>query len=223
MAGAIPKQTQEDIVPPPPIALGYRLGGVLLAAPVAATLQVVLEGPVGLDLVVPDLGSSTLEPLPLLLTVAFTLGMSLLAWITVAVAERALGAERGRTAWAWAAFAVFVLSLIPVYTMGATAGQTWGLVALHAVVALLLIPSMTAKGTPGVHGPTNLGEPASAGDVGGDHHGHDAHGHDAHAHDDHAGHGHDAPGPDHADDAYAHAAPASDAHDDSAHDDALDH
>lgn len=180
MAGAIPKQTQEDIVPPAPIGVGYRLAGVLLAAPVAVVVHLILVGPFGLELATPDgLGSSSLEPLGVLTTVLVTVGLSLASWASVAVLQRGLGTERGRRIWMTLAFAVLAVSLAPVAGLDISAGARWGLVFLHSSVAVVLIPTMAARGTPGVHPTTSLAEPPSPGDVEDDHH--DDHGH----HDEH--------------------------------------
>lgn len=155
MAGAIPVQTQEDIVPPPPAPIGYRLGGVLLAPAVAVTIHLALRGPFGLDLQVPESpGSSTLAELTLLTTTVFTLVLSLVAWISVLLLERGLGADRARGIWRWVAFGVFVASLLVIPTLDISAGAMWGLVAIHAAVALVLIPMMTAKGQPAAPVPT---------------------------------------------------------------------
>lgn len=147
MAGAAaPPQTQEDIVPPAPVAIGYRLGGVLLAPAVAVAMHLILVGPFGVDLVVPESpGSSTLATLNLLTTVLATLAIGLAGWLAITLLERGLGNERGRGIWMWVAFGVFVVSLLPIGAMDITEGQGWGLVALHSAVALVLIPSVGAR------------------------------------------------------------------------------
>ena len=147
MAGAAaPPQTQEDIIPPAPVAVGYRLAGVLLAPAVAVAIHVVLVGPFGLDLMIPDgPGSSTLQDLNLLTTVLFTLGVSLAAWLTITLLERGLGTDRGRGIWLWVAFAAYVVSLAPIGTLDVEPAAAWGLVVLHSFVALVLIPSIGSR------------------------------------------------------------------------------
>lgn len=159
MAGAVPVQTQEDLVPPPPIAVGYRLVGVLLAPAVAVAVHVALIGPFGLDLQVPEQpGSSSLGSLDLLATALVALGVGLVGWLTVALLERSLGGPRGRRIWMILAFAFFVLSLVPVIVLDVPMGAKWGLFALHVVVATVLIPTLSNGRTapapvPGAHGP----------------------------------------------------------------------
>ena len=144
MAGAAsPPQTQEDIIPPEPVAIGHRLLGELLDPAVAVAMHVILAGPFGIDLQIPESpGSSTLQSLPLLTTTLATLVIGLLGWAAITLLERGLGDERGRGIWLWVAFGVFVVSLAPIAGLDINTGQGWGLVALHAAVALVLIPSV---------------------------------------------------------------------------------
>lgn len=147
MAGASPVQTQEDIVPPAPVPLGFRWAGVVLAPAVAASVQLVLTGPFGLDLMVPEsLGSSTLQELPLLLTTLSTFVLALVSWLAIALLERGLGEERGRRIWMTVAFALLAVSIAVVATYDISTGAQWGMVALHSAVALVLIPTMSARG-----------------------------------------------------------------------------
>lgn len=144
MAGAAPVQTQEDLVPPPPVAVGYRLVGVLLAPAVAVAVHVALMGPFGLDLqVFESPGSSSLGSLDLLATALFALGIGLVGWLTVALLERSLGGPRGRRIWTLLAVAVFVLSLVPILVLDVPMGSKWGLFAIHVVVAMILIPTLS--------------------------------------------------------------------------------
>lgn len=144
MAGASPVQTQEDLVPPAPSAIGYRLTGVLLAAPVAVATQVLLAGPFGIDLQVPEgPGSSALRDLDLLSTTVVALVLSLVGLLVVKLLERGLGGERGRRIWVTLAFVVFVVSLAPVAVLDVPISVKWGLFVLHAVVALVLIPTLS--------------------------------------------------------------------------------
>jgi uncharacterized membrane protein YhaH (DUF805 family) len=177
MAGASPVQTQEDLVPPSPAALGYRWAGVLLAPAVAVAVHLVLVGPFGIEPVTPSgLGGSDLEPLDVLTVLLFALGTALVGWLAVALLERSLGA-RGRRIWVALALGVLVVSLIPVALLDVSSSQRWALVALHLVVAVVLIPTM-ASSTPAA--PLRRGnEPVAAPH-------HDDHAHDDHAHDDHA-------------------------------------
>ncbi|MEE8603250.1 DUF6069 family protein [Euzebya tangerina] len=143
MAGASPVQTQEDLVPPPPAAIGYRLAGVLLAPAVAATLHVILVGPFGIDVQVPESpGSTTLVSLPLLQTTVVTLVVALAGWLSVMALERFLGPEQGRRIWTFAAFAVFVLSLAPILPLDVPVEGKWALFVLHLGVAVVLIPTL---------------------------------------------------------------------------------
>lgn len=170
MAGAIPKQTQEDIVPPAPIAVGYRLAGVLLAAPVAVATQLAIEAPFGVDLRIPDApGSAQLQDLSLLQTALFVLALSLVSWLAVVLLERGLGRERGRRIFMAVAFAVLAVSILPIAAIDVPLGAQWGLVALHSVVALVLIPTMAARGTPGHHPTTSNPDPEPASEAGEDH------------------------------------------------------
>ncbi|HUG87115.1 MAG TPA: DUF6069 family protein [Euzebya sp.] len=159
MAGAVPVQTQEDLVPPPPIAVGYRLSGVLLAPAVAVAVHVVLIGPVGLDLqVTQGPGSSSLVPLSLLATVLVALVVGLLGWLAVALLERGLGGPRGRRIWTILALVVFMVSLVPVIVLDVPQSARWGLFTLHATVALVLLPTLSSGRTahapfPGGRGP----------------------------------------------------------------------
>jgi hypothetical protein len=147
MAGAVPIQTQEDLVPPPAVALGYRISGVLLAPAVAAAVHLAVIGPFGIDLQVPESpGSSTLASLPILTTVLVTLGVALAGWLTVGLLERGLGGERGRRIFTFIAAAVFVVSLVPIVAADIGAGARWGLFAMHVAVAAILIPTL-ASGT----------------------------------------------------------------------------
>lgn len=144
MAGAAaPPQTQEDIIPPQPVAVGYRLGGVLLAPAVAIAIHVLLIGPFGLDLRVPESpGSSTLVELGLLTTTLATLGIGLAGWLAITLLERGLGSERGRAIWMWVAFGVLALAIAAIAPLDIEPGAAWGLVVLHSFVALVLIPTL---------------------------------------------------------------------------------
>ena len=147
MAGAIPVQTQEDLVPPAPAALGYRWAGVVLAPSVAVTLHLVLAGPLGLELPVPEaFGSSTLAPLPILSTALFSLVMGLLGWATVAGLEKGLGGPRGRQVWVLVAIGVTLASLGTFAGLDIPLADKWGLSVLHLAVGAVLIPCM-ANGT----------------------------------------------------------------------------
>ena len=144
MAGAGPVQTQEDLVPPPPAAIGYRLAGVLLAPAVAATLHIILAGPFGIDLLVPESpGSSTLATLPLIQTTVATIIISVLGWISVMALERFLGGEKGRRIWTLIAVGVFVVSLGPIIPLDVSIAVKWGLFVLHFGVAMILIPTLS--------------------------------------------------------------------------------
>jgi MFS family permease len=145
MAGASPVQTQEDIVPPAPAAIGYRLAGVLLAPPVALAMHLVLVGPFALTLQVPaGPGSSGTQELSLLTTALFTLGIAVAGWISVMALTAFLGDERGRKIWTTVAFAVFVVSIIPIAVIDNSLGAKWGLFALHLAVAVVLIPTLSS-------------------------------------------------------------------------------
>lgn len=147
MAGAAsPPQTQEDIVPPEPVAVGYRLAGALLAPAVAVVMHVILIGPFGLDLRTPEtLGSAELETLDLLTTALVTLGVALAGWLAIALLERGLGPERGRSIWLWVAFGAYLASLAAIAPLDISQGAAWGLVALHSAVALVIIPTVGSR------------------------------------------------------------------------------
>ncbi len=145
MAGASPVQTQEDLVPPAPAAIGYRLAGVLLAPAVAVAMHVIMAGPVGLTLEVPaGPGSSELQSLNLLTTALFTLGISLAGWFSVMALTKGLGDLRGRRIWTMVAFAVYAISILPLFALDTSLGAKWGLFALHTVVAVVLIPTLSS-------------------------------------------------------------------------------
>lgn len=147
MAGASPVQTQEDLVPPKPAAIGYRWAGVLLAPPVAVAVLLVLTGPAGLDLQTPESpGSSVLEPLTAMKTFVVTAVVAVLGWLSAYLLERFMGA-RGRRIWLIAAVLVTVLSLLTILPLDISAGAKWGLVILHLIVAAVLIPTL-ASDTP---------------------------------------------------------------------------
>lgn len=198
MAGASPVQTQEDLVPPAPAAIGYRWAGVLLAAPVAVAVQVILSGPFGIDLQVPESpGSSALRDLDLLTTTLFSLGIGLVGWLAVALLEKGLGGERGRRLWILLAFGVFVVSIIAIAPLDVPISAKWGLFVLHAVVAVVLIPTLVngkaaehpvAGGWVEAHAPAAEAHDESAHAHGEEAHG-EVHGVDDGAHDgDHATH-----------------------------------
>lgn len=131
-------------MPPAPAAIGYRLAGVLLAAPVAVATHVVLSGPFGIELQVPEgPASSALRDLDLLTTTLFALGVSLVGLLVVKLLEMGLGGERGRRIWVTLAFAVFVVSLAPVAVLAVPISAKWGLFVLHVAVALVLIPTLS--------------------------------------------------------------------------------
>lgn len=145
MAGASPVQTQEDLIPPAPAAIGYRLAGVFLAPAVAVAAHLVLVGPIGLELHVPESpASDQLQELDLLTTFLFTLGIALAGLVTVILLQRFLGQVGGRRLWIVLALGVLVLSLIPIALLDIPTGVQWGLVALHALVALVLIPTLSS-------------------------------------------------------------------------------
>lgn len=147
MAGAVPVQTQEDLIPPAPIALGYRWAGVLLAPAVAVVMHVILIGPFGLDLQIPaGPGSSDLQPLGILTTTVVTLILGALGWLLVMGLESIAGGPRGRRIWTVVGVGVFVVSLVPVALLDVDLGAKWGLFALHLAVALVLLPTL-ANGT----------------------------------------------------------------------------
>lgn len=158
MAGAIPVQTQEDIVPPPPKPVGFRLSGILLAPAVAATIVLIMRGPFGVNLEIPaGGGSSALTSLDLLTTTIVTLLISLVAYVSILLLQRGLGAERGRSIWMTVAFAVLAVSILPIAFLDISRAAKWGLVVLHSAVAVVLIPTMAARGDadpgiPRVHG-----------------------------------------------------------------------
>lgn len=147
MAGASPVQTQEDLVPPKPAAIGYRWAGVLLAPAVAVAVLLVLTGPAGLDVQTPESpGSSTLEPLTARKVVVVAAAVAVLGWLSAYLLERFMGA-RGRRIWLVAAVVVTILSLGAVLPLDISAGARWGLVILHLIVAAVLIPTL-ASDTP---------------------------------------------------------------------------
>jgi hypothetical protein len=145
MAGASPVQTQEDLVPPPPAAIGHRLGAVLLAPAAAVALHVVLAEPAGIDLQVRMGGTGPAQPLALRETLVVALGVALAAWLVVAVLQRLMGAERGRRTWLLVSLGALVASLLPVLAMDVPASSRWGLVALHGIVGLVVIPAMASS------------------------------------------------------------------------------
>lgn len=151
MAGAVPVQTQEDLVVPAPAAIGFRLSGVLLAAPVAVATQLVLAGPLGLDLQVPQsLGSSTLDELGLLETTVVVLVISLVGSLTVRLLEVFAGGERGRRIWTTVAVVVLAVSLLLILPLDVSVETKGGLAALLLVVAMVLIPTLS-DGTKAAH------------------------------------------------------------------------
>ena len=135
MAGAIPVQTQEDIVPPTPKPIGYRLAGVLLAPGVAATMHLVLTGPFGLSMS-PGLMTTTLA----------ALAIGLVGWIAVMLLEQGLGKDKGRKIWMAVAFGALAAGILSIIPTDGTTGAKWGLVALYSAVAIVLIPTMAARG-----------------------------------------------------------------------------
>ncbi|WP_341253188.1 DUF6069 family protein [Euzebya pacifica] len=137
MAGAIPVQTQEDIVPPTPKPIGYRLAGVLLAPGVAATMHLVLTGPLGLSLE-DGFGLMTVTLAPLV--------VGMVAWIAVMLLEQGLGKEKSRRIWMAVAFGALAASILAIVPADVTTGAKWGLVALFSAVAVVLIPTMAARG-----------------------------------------------------------------------------
>ncbi len=145
MAGASPVQTQEDLVPPAPAAIGYRLAGVVLAPAVAVAIHVVLTGPFGLALQTQPPGADGLQDLPLLTTALFTLGIGLVGWLSVVLLTRSLGEEKGRRIWMTVAFAVLAVSIVPIAFLDIGLGAQIGMVVLHAVVAVVLIPTLSSQ------------------------------------------------------------------------------
>ena len=137
MAGAIPVQTQEDIVPPTPKPIGYRLAGVLLAPGGAATMHLVLTGPLGLSLE---------DGFGLMTVTLATLVVGMVAWIAVMLLEQGLGKEKSRRIWMAVAFGALAASILAIVPADVTTGAKWGLVALFSAVAVVLVPTMAARG-----------------------------------------------------------------------------
>ena len=142
--GTAPAQTQEDIVPPAPTAAGFGWSGVLLAVSSALIVHLILTGPFGVTLRIPELpGSSTLVNLSVLDTTLVTFAFGLLGWLALALLQR-WRPDSAVITWTMLALAVWLLSLAAVATLDTTPGGRWGLVAVHTAVAAVLIPSFRA-------------------------------------------------------------------------------
>ncbi|MFC9941089.1 DUF6069 family protein [Nocardiopsis alba] len=70
----------------------------------------------------------------------FTAVFALLGWAALAVAERLLGAARGRLVWTVVAVLFTLLSFVPSLSVGATVATEVVLVLSHVVVAAIVVP-----------------------------------------------------------------------------------
>jgi hypothetical protein len=70
----------------------------------------------------------------------FSAGFGLLGWGVLALAERFLGAGRGRLVWTIAAVLITLVMFVPPLLAGASAATVFVLELSHLVVAAILIP-----------------------------------------------------------------------------------
>ena len=70
----------------------------------------------------------------------FTAVFALLGWAALAVAERLLGAARGRLVWTVVAVLFTLLSFVPSLSVRATVATEVVLVLSHVVVAAIVVP-----------------------------------------------------------------------------------
>ena len=115
-----------------------RLAAVAAVA-VANTLLALAAPLFGADLVVAPSGQ---EPsvAPWSAFLVFSAGFALLGWAALALAERLLGARRGRLVWTVVAVLVTLVMFLPPLTVGASAATVVVLELSHLVVAAVVIP-----------------------------------------------------------------------------------
>jgi hypothetical protein len=121
-----------------------RTRAAAVAAAVAATAVLyLLAAAAGVDFVLSDPGSGETSRLTVARAAGFTLQVSLVGWVAMALLERFT--RHARTIWAVLAGAVLVLSFVPVGYFQATASTRVTLAALHVVVAAALLPMLRRR------------------------------------------------------------------------------
>ncbi|WP_017589742.1 DUF6069 family protein [Nocardiopsis ganjiahuensis] len=115
-----------------------RLAAVVAVAAVNSVIALIAPL-VGADMVVAPPGQeATTVVWPMFLV--FSAGFGLIGWGALALAERLLGARRGRLVWTVAAVAVTLLMFAPPLTAGASTATVVVLELTHVVVAAIVVP-----------------------------------------------------------------------------------
>lgn len=115
-----------------------RLAAVVAVA-VANSLLALAAPLIGADLVVAPSGQEA-APVEWSAFLVFSAGFGLLGWGILALAERLLGAKRGRLVWTVVAVLITLVMFAPPLTVGASAATVAVLELSHVVVAAILIP-----------------------------------------------------------------------------------
>lgn len=113
-----------------------RLAAVAAVAVINSVL-VLLAPLLGADMVVAPPGQEA-AALAWPAFLAFSAGFGLLGWVALALAERLLGAARGRLVWAVVAVVITLGMFLPPFTVGASAATVVVLQLTHLVVAAVI-------------------------------------------------------------------------------------
>lgn len=116
-----------------------RLGAVAVATVVNALIGA-LAPLLGVSLLIAPPGQPE-GPVPFMAFAVFTLVFGLLGWAALALAERLLGAGRGRLVWTVVAVVFTAVSCVPSLSVGGDAATEAVLVATHVVAAAVLVPA----------------------------------------------------------------------------------
>lgn len=115
-----------------------RLAAVVAVA-VVNSLLAGLAPLIGADMVVAPPGQEA-GPLDWSAFLVFSAGFGLIGWAALALAERLLGAARGRLVWTAVAVLITLVMFLPPLTVGASIATLVVLELSHVVVAAILIP-----------------------------------------------------------------------------------
>lgn len=115
-----------------------RLAAVVAAA-VANAVLALLAGLFGVDLVVAPPGQEA-GPIAWPGFLVFSAGFALLGWGGLLLAQRVLGAGRGRLVWTVVAVLITLVMFVPPLTVEASVATVVVLVLSHVVVAAVVIP-----------------------------------------------------------------------------------